>query len=395
MEIEQELARRWRALRELARPRDLDAILVYFDEYNLADGFYFGDIWTQFERGFILVAVRDDRALLVLGPETERFARVHAPFIERRIVSLLIAPGASYPNTSSEQFGDVLKELVGRPPKRVGIVGTGAISIDLYTSVAAQVQELVDITADAQQLRRVKSQHEIECIRMAYRIADQGLSAIAGFLTPGITEVALAGAAENAMRRAGGEGYGYSTIVASGERTNSVFGRPTTTLLADPCLLMTGISPRYRAYCASLGLPFTIGSVSKETLDYIASVRQVYLAIEAALAPGMTSGELHDLSRCALSDHGLDDFQLYGAIHSIGLLEAEPPFLTAEPQWVLKPGMVLSIDLALFHPYLLGVRFESGYLVTQETAEPLSECFHTVPTSIMIHSVHKEKGNVH
>ncbi len=92
---------------------------------------------------------------------------------------------------------------------------------------------------------------------MAYRIADAELEAMLDALKPGITEAMLAGTGEAAMRAVGAEGYAYSTILVSQERTNSVFGRPTTRRLDDGSFIMIGISLKYNGYCASLGVPVT------------------------------------------------------------------------------------------------------------------------------------------
>jgi len=64
-----------------------------------------------------------------------------------------------------------------------------------------------------------------------------------------------------------------------------------------------------------------------------------------------------------------------GGIFYARLLEAEAPFLCPDPDWEFQPGMVLLIDLAIFHPQLWGIRWESGYLISENGAEQLSRYF--------------------
>ena len=65
-----------------------DIILIYFDEYNMVDGYYFTNIWTQFEHGFVAMAMASN------------FVTAHASDSESRTVSLFLVWGAGYPNTS-------------------------------------------------------------------------------------------------------------------------------------------------------------------------------------------------------------------------------------------------------------------------------------------------------
>ena len=103
----------------------------------------------------------------------------------------------------------------------------------------------------------------------------------------------------------------------------------------------------------------------------------VYQSIEAELRPGLMASELYHSSRRELARYDLEKYQIYGVVHSCGLLEAEAPFLCPDPDWEFQPGMVLLIDLAIFHPHLWGIRWESGYLITDKGAEQLSKYFDT------------------
>ena len=372
-----ELRERWTRLAQAGRENDLDLILVYFDEYNMADACYLTNIWTQFERGLVAISVSGGDPCLLVGPETANFVMTHMPELESRVISLFLAWGAAYPNTSWEDTSDVLTELAGGPPRRIGLVGSGFLPLTLYQALSSMTGEIVDITDTVHRARQIKSASEIDKIRTAYRFVDAGLEAMLNGVTPGMTEAALAGVGEAAMRAAGAEGYAYSTILSSQERTNSVFGRPTQRPLDNGSFITIGISPKYQGYCASLGVPLTVGAVPQKQRDYIRDLFTVYQSIEAQLRPGLMASELYHSSRRELAKYDLEKHQIYGVVHSCGLLEAEAPFLCPDPDWEFLPGMVLLIDLAIFHPELWGIRWESGYLITKNGAEQLSAYFDT------------------
>lgn len=375
MATRDELQGRWQKLAAAGRENDVDVVLVYFDEYNMADGYYLSNIWTQFERGFVALATATAEVCLLVGPETANFVMTHEADLRYRIVSLFLAWGAGYPNTEWEDAADVLTEMVGHSPRRIGIAGSGALPVGLYQALSEISPDIVDLSASIESARAIKSGSEIDNTRMAYKIVDAGLEAMLDALQPGMTETALAGAGEGAMRAAGAQGYAYSTILTSQARSNSVFGRPTSRVLDDGSMLMIGISPRYKGYCASLGVPITVGTVSAERRRYIEETLAVFRSVQVQLGPGKMSAEIYRNSRAELARYGLEKYQIYGAVHSCGLLEAEAPFLSPNPNWELMPGMVLLIDLAVFHPQLWGIRWESGYLITETGAEHLSGYF--------------------
>lgn len=379
----EELRERWNTLARVGQENDLDLILVYFDEYNMADGCYLTNIWTQFERGLVAIKVPSGDPCLLVGPETANFAHLHAPDLECRVISLFLAWGAAYPNTTWEDTPDALADLAGGPPRRIGLVGSGSLPMALYQELSAMTDEIVDITDYLHRARQIKSASEIDKIRTAYRIVDAGLEAMLNGLTPGMTETALAGLGEAAMRAAGAEGYAYSTILASQERSNAVFGRATQRPLDDGSFITIGISPKYQGYCASLGVPLTIGAVPQEKRDYVRDLFSVYRSIEAQLRPGLMASELYHSSRRELARFDLEKHQIYGVVHSCGLLEAEAPFLCPDPDWEFQTGMVLLIDLAIFHPQLWGIRWESGYLITDSGAEQLSNYFDTAADIVL------------
>ena len=85
----------------------------------------------------------------------------------------------------------------------------------------------VDVEDALCDLRAQKSPAEIAVIRTAYKIAEAGFQAAVDAIRPGVTERAVAAEIEAAMRRAGAEGTGIDTIVASGPNTRPILARST------------------------------------------------------------------------------------------------------------------------------------------------------------------------
>ena len=113
--------------------------------------------------------------------------------------------------------------------RKVGIAGRSLITVDLLTAFQATLAgaEWLDVEKDVSMLRAVKSPAEVAVIRHAYQIAQIGMQAAIDAVKVGITEREVAAEAEAAMRRAGAEGTGIDTIVASGPHARPILARST------------------------------------------------------------------------------------------------------------------------------------------------------------------------
>ena len=76
-------------------------------------------------------------------------------------------------------------------------------------------------------LRTIKEPSEIEALARAFELAQSAYARFLDRISPGMAEVRMAGILEMEMRKAGGEGAAFSTIVASGPRSSLPHGVAT------------------------------------------------------------------------------------------------------------------------------------------------------------------------
>ena len=201
-----------------------------------------------------------------------------------------------------------------------------------------------------------------------------------------MTEAALAGLGEGAMRAAGAEGYAYSTILSSQERTNAVFGRPTQRKLEDGSFITIGISPKKK-----IPRLLRLSWRAADDRGGAASPARLYprpvhcLQIDRSAAAPRADGEraLPFLAAGARQIRFGKSIRFTALCIPAACSRAEAPFLCPDPDWEFQPGMVLLIDLAIFHPRLWGIRWESGYLITEAGAEHLSNYFDTAAEIVL------------
>ncbi len=133
-----EMRARLEKVRQIVREKKLDAALVYFDELNVANGWYLTGWCPQFEKGAVLVPL-DGEPLLLGGPESEPFARMSSAIKETRNFPPFMVPDEEYPNATISSFETLSAELKrkGLSLRTIGVVGTTALPHNVYTQFEA------------------------------------------------------------------------------------------------------------------------------------------------------------------------------------------------------------------------------------------------------------------
>ncbi len=129
---------RLRKLREVMKTRDLDVALVYYDEFNIGNGWYLTGWCPQFESGAVLVPLEGEPVILG-GPESEPFAKLDSAITETRNFPVFMVPNEEYPNATITDFPTLFGELESKlgQLKRVGLVGGGRVPSGVLSRAAA------------------------------------------------------------------------------------------------------------------------------------------------------------------------------------------------------------------------------------------------------------------
>lgn len=372
-----EVQKRLIAVRDILKRQQLDAALIYFDELNIANGWYLTGWAPQFEKGAVLVPVQGE-PLLLGGPESEPFAQMSAAITNTRSFPVFMVPDEEYPNATIIDFKQLNDELIagGTHLKRIGFVGTNTIPYKVYTDFQKGFEgiQLTDITDEYETLRAYKSAWEIEQIKKATALCDDAYDAMVAAIKPGAHEYEVAAAGEYVCRRKGASSFAYTCIVGSGARAKAVVPTATDKVMKEDELVMIGIAPRINGYAGTFGdtLPVS-GKYTPRQKDLINHLRETLRLTKAILKPGVSGREIDVPGRKYYEKHNLDGYIVCPFAHSIGLMEAEAPFFGPNGDFELVPGMAVMVDISFFnHPELHGARIETGYLITENGCEPLS-----------------------
>ena len=365
-------------VKALLDAKGLDVALVYYDEFNIGNGWYLTGWCPQFESGAVLIP-RSGNPRILGGPESEPFAKLDSTITETRNFPVFMVPDEEYPNATIIDFPKLFAELNGElgAVKRVGVVGAGRMPADCYKQIVEGFRgvELVDITPDYVELRYDKSAWERKQIRAAFQLADFAYDAMKAVVKPGVSEIQVAAAGEFAARSRGASGFGFSAIVGSGMRSNAVVPTASSKPLQDGELVMIGIAPKVCGYAGVVGdaLPVS-GRYTLRQQECIKYLKDAFRMTKEQLRPGKIGKEIDAPARAYFEKHGLSKYLVCPFVHTIGLHEAESPFFGPNSRDTLRPGMTVCVDVSFFgHPEFNGLRIETGYEITDQGPLPMSE----------------------
>jgi Xaa-Pro aminopeptidase len=381
-----EFGARWERLQAAMAGAMLDLVIAYADDHAVAGpghARYLADFAPHFEPVCIVVPAAG-QPLLLSGPETETFAQLTARVNDVRVVREFTHPDEEYPFTTLVNLRDVVAEAserAGVPLRRVGLAGLELMPGKVHRALVRGLDgiELTDAESLVTGLRAIKTPAEQEVIRYAYQIAQAGMQAAFDAIHESATEREVAAAAEFAMRSLGSEGMGIDTIVASGPNTRPILARTRLRELRRDELILLTIAPRYEGYHAAIGRPLVIGQPPGKVRHAMEVAVAAQGAAKEAMRPGTPGSEVEGAARRVVEAADLGHYFLYCGVHSVGVVEFEPPIFGPGNHDPIESDMVLSIDVPLFHAPWGGLRYEDGYRITEMGAEPLDD----FPTGVL------------
>jgi Xaa-Pro aminopeptidase len=380
-----EYPQRWQRVQAMMREQNLDLLVAYADDravFGPAHARWLANFPVHFEPVCILIAPTGSPVMLV-GPESVEYALLAGQISDVRVLREFTHPDEDYPYSTIQSLSEIAQEAVGNLSalRRIGLAGRGLISADLMDAFRQTLPhvEWVDVEAAICAVRSRKSPAELAVIRYAYQIAEAGLQAALDVIRPGITERAIAAEIDAAMRRMGSEGTGIDTIVASGANTRPILARSTFRTVERDDLVLLTIAPRYEGYHAAIGRPVLVGNVDPQIVRAVEVAWEAQQACFAQMRPGLEGRAVEAAGRRIVEAAGMGEYFLYSGVHSVGVIEFEPPIFGPSSPSLLQPDMVISVDIPLFNTPWGGLRIEDGFVVTTTGAERL----HTTPYKIV------------
>lgn len=268
-------------------------------------------------------------------------------------------------------------DTIGSIVRRNGIKKIGFESINLPYEVAKNLEgclgsaKLLPFKNAVERLRAVKDKEEIARIKESVQMAKGVLKNIINGLKPGVSETDLNCRIECEFIHKGAKA-GFQSIVACGKNSAKPHAHPTNQRIAKNDVVMIDIGCSLNSYNSDMTRMVLIGKVKDKIKEIYSIVKTAQEKTLEKIRPGRNVSEVDSAGRRYITDKGYGKFFGHSMGHGIGLDVHEEPSVSGRSKDILRPGMVFTVEPAIYIPALGGVRIEDMVLVTERGYEILT-----------------------
>jgi Xaa-Pro aminopeptidase len=366
-------------VRALMAERELDALVVRAPDNVL----YLTDYWCMKGYDLAVFPREGEVALVVLEPQAEEAGgawvgeiRAFSGYDERDARP----PTARAVETAQalvreRGYGRIALELSLGTQAADRMVGEPTTyTHDFFHAFGTEVDDATPLLAAA---RAIKTEQELERMRLANELAAEAMEHVRELLRPGMKESEAAALWEGYVH---GVGTGYRgkvelaygfTLVWSGPgiRTFSATGsRPV--VAGQPTLFEIWVS--CDGYWADHTKNLCPGELEPRYAELLRELQAIYDEAVAYLRDGAELAGLDRLVRGRIAAAGYPGQPSHPICHGVGARAHEPPYAHQAGGGVMREGMVLAIEPGIYWPGGGGLRLEDNFLVTKDGAEKLS-----------------------
>jgi Xaa-Pro dipeptidase len=179
---------------------------------------------------------------------------------------------------------------------------------------------------------------------------------------------------EAKAREYGCEGTGFETLAAGPERSFGIHAFPAYTAapFGGKGLSILDFGLKYSGYTSDVTMTFA-RSVSPQQEEQLALTEEAYRLALSLAKDGVLA---RDIGKAVDSFYAKAKRTLpHGLGHGVGLEIHEEPRLNGrdDNNWVLKTGMIFTIEPGIYDPQTGGCRLENDVLLTANGAEVLTK----------------------
>jgi Xaa-Pro aminopeptidase len=207
-------------------------------------------------------------------------------------------------------------------------------------------------------LRERKDPGELSLIEAANGIATRALDRAMREVKAGMSELAVAGVLEKALRDEGSEGFPFPSIVASGPRSALPHARSSSRRIESGDFLLLDFGAEFNGYCADVTRTFVVGRAGTEQREIYDIVRAANESAARRVRAGMTGRDADAIARDYIEQRGYGDLFGHSLGHGLGLEVHEAPRLAKSAEGALAEGAVVTIEPGIYRPGWGGVRIE-------------------------------------
>ena len=349
--------------RRLMQTNNLDAILL---TEGTTLNYFTGIRWWGGERLFAMVLPVKGAAFYVCPAFEEGRAReqiAKAPDGERADVRIWQEDESPY-----QRVAGGLKDrgLVGG---KLGIEETVHFVFTDGISQAAPQVKLLSATPVTAGCRMIKSDHEIELMRLAAKVTLVAYEATWRSLKEGMTQQEIQNLIEAAHTKLGFSG---SADVQVGEFAAFPHGSVTPQVIREGTIILADGGCKAEGYTSDISRTFVLGKATDKMKQVFDIVHRAQNAALAAARPGLECAAVDAAARKVITDAGYGpDYKYFThrVGHGMGMDGHEWPYLVRGNPSKIAANMTFSDEPGIYIRGEFGVRLEDDMHITEDGAE--------------------------
>ena len=221
------------------------------------------------------------------------------------------------------------------------------------------------------QIRCIKDEEELECMREASRLNDRVMGMIKPYLHIGVSEKEIYDKLIELFKEVSHGPVSFEPIVAFGKNGGDPHHESDDTVLQEKDAVTIDMGCYYNGYCSDMTRTFLQhGNPEIEKIYDI--VRKANESAEKAIRAGMPLKDVDKVARDIISEAGYGPYFTHRLGHGIGIEVHEPYDVSSSDEVTVKEGMCFSCEPGIYLRDVGGVRIEDLVMIVNGKAEVIN-----------------------
>ncbi len=248
-----------------------------------------------------------------------------------------------------------------------------SLSFKEYSYLKSNGAKLVPFGVDFDELRSVKDEEELNCLRMAAAIGDKVFYKILEEIRAGKTEKEIAAKIDYYIKEFGGEKSSFDTICVSGVNSCKPHGVPTDKKIDNGDFVTMDFGCVFKGYCSDMTRTVAVGFVTDEMKKVYDTVLKAQESAQEFVCSGKGAKEADNVARKIIEDAGYGENFTHSLGHGVGIKIHEKPNLSPRADVILEKNNVVTVEPGIYIDQKFGVRIENTVIVGENGSESLQK----------------------
>jgi Xaa-Pro dipeptidase len=328
--------------------------------------FYLSGFLSDPHERLLAVAVFQDAEPFMICPAMDKENAKNAGW-ELEII------GYSDTDDSMELAYNTIKKRV--PSIKKTAIEKEQLNVERYEKMSALFggSEFVSAEEKLRLMRMIKSEEELQKLRVACELADFAIQTGVNEIQEGKTELDVLAAIEYELKKKGVTQMSFSTMVLTGANAAAPHGTPGLTKIKKGDLVLFDLGVVMDGYCSDITRTVAYGEINKQQEEIYNTVLKAQLKALETAGAGVACSEVDLAARNVIEEAGYGDYFPHRLGHGLGVSVHEYPSLTSNNPLIMEKGMVFTAEPGIYVPGVAGVRIEDDVVITEDGIEILTK----------------------